>query len=69
MNYALLVDLDVLKQLLENILGKRKNIDLDIHLIEFIVDRWIKDNHKPSLKYLADKLIDLGNTINTEDKP
>ena len=64
----LTVDIQVIKNLLNNLAENHGNIDVDIDLIESIVVGWSDGGHKPSLKYLADKLIDLGNSlIDTHD--
>ena len=64
----LTVDIQVIKNLLNNLAENHGNIDVDIDLIESIVAGWSDWGHKPSLKYLADKLIDLGNSlIDTHD--
>ena len=63
MEKQLLVDLDKIKDLLNNLAENHGDVDIDLDIIESIVVGWSAGGHRPSLKYIADRLMKLSNEL------
>lgn len=63
MRQQLTVDLQVVKNLLNNLGENHGDVDIDLDIIESIVAGWSDGGHKPSLKFIADRLVELADKL------
>jgi hypothetical protein len=63
MKTQLTVDLDQIKDLLNNLAENHGDVEIDLDIIESIVAGWSSGGHKPSLKFIADRLTKLASEL------
>jgi len=59
----LTVNLQSVKDLLNNLGENHGDVDIDLDIIESIVAGWSDGGHKPSLKVISDRLAKLSNDL------